>query len=195
MRFQHLTPADYRVMPWANGRGTTVELVRIDDEAGGLKLRLSVADVVEAGAFSRFPGIDRVLTLIEGDGFDLDFGGAAPGVSARPFAPVAFSGDGETSALNLRGPSRDFNVMTARDSYDVHVVLLPQGPSMWPANPGRPRTGSGGMSCLYVASGSAVLGALGLYLQTRALLLVEGSDAIDVDASGEVLALRLDPRR
>ncbi len=26
--FRHLTPADYRSMPWANGRGTTVELFR-----------------------------------------------------------------------------------------------------------------------------------------------------------------------
>ena len=191
MRFTHLTAADYRVMPWANGRGQTVELIRLEDDAGGLKLRLSVADVVEAGAFSRLPGIDRVLTLIEGEGFDLDFGGAVPGRAALPFQPVAFSGDWATSATNLRGPSRDFNVMTPHGRTAVDVALLPQGPSMWPAQ--RNLAGPPGISGFYVVAGSAAVGALGLYLGARELLLVEGNDPIDIDAAGQVLALRLDP--
>ena len=31
---RHLTPADYRRMPWANGRGTTVEMLREDGPDG-----------------------------------------------------------------------------------------------------------------------------------------------------------------
>ena len=185
-------------MPWANGRGQTVELLRLQDDAGGLLVRLSVADVVEAGAFSVLPGVDRVLTLIEGQGFDLDFGGAAPTVAAVPFEPIGFSGDWATSAQNLRGPSRDFNVMTATDRYDVSVSLLPEGPSLWPEEDDddddiSPISGKDGTSCFYVVSGSAIVGALGLYLQARELLVVETADMIDVDAFGEVLAVRLTP--
>ena len=46
----HLTQADYRIQPWANGRGQTVELARADD-AQGMVWRLSVAAVVEDGPF------------------------------------------------------------------------------------------------------------------------------------------------
>jgi environmental stress-induced protein Ves len=192
MRFNHLTPADYKRMPWANGRGETLELIRLVDDAGHLQLRLSVADVVEAGPFSSLPGIDRVLTLIEGNGFDLDFGGAAPGVTALPFQPVAFSGDWATSALALPGPSRDFNVMTTHGAYSATVVRLPEGASLWPASP---EPGAVGISCFYIAEGSAIVGALGLYLQTRELLLIEGNAPVDIDAAGTVLAVRVAPLR
>jgi environmental stress-induced protein Ves len=190
MRIRHLTPADYRVMPWANGRGQTVELIRLLDDAGGLKLRLSVADVVEPGSFSSLPGIDRVLTLIEGDGFDLDFGGAAPGRRVLPFQPVAFSGDWATSAASLRGPSRDFNVMTPAGRSAVTVALLPRGPSMWPAIA---QSGSPGTRCFFVIDGSAHVDAPGITLGARDLLLVEGNDPVAIEAPGRVLALRLDP--
>ena len=73
----HLTPAEYRRMPWANGHGETLELLRREGAEGQLLLRLSVAQVVENGAFSRLPGIDRVLTVISGPGFDLAGGGAS----------------------------------------------------------------------------------------------------------------------
>ncbi len=194
MRFRHLTPADYRVVPWANGRGQTTELLRLEHDSGRLQLRLSVADVVENGPFSQLPGIDRVLTLIEGEGFDLDFGDAAQPRSARPFEPIGFSGDWQPSATNLLGPSRDFNVMTSRGDYIVEVSLLPQGPSMWPQMAMPSSGNTPGMSCFYVANGSAIVGALGLYCQVRELLLVEGHDPIDIDAIGSVLAVRLEPR-
>lgn len=123
MSVRLLTAVDFRRLPWANGRGTTLELVRHDDATGALLCRLSVADVVEPGPFSTLPGIDRVITLIGGDGFDLDFGGARPPVALRPFEPLAFSGDWSTTATAVHGPSRDFNVMTARGKIAAEVEL------------------------------------------------------------------------
>ncbi|MBS1182338.1 MAG: HutD family protein [Proteobacteria bacterium] len=124
MSLRLVNATDFRRLPWQNGRGTTLELVRHDDAAGALLWRLSVADVVEPGPFSPLPGINRVITLIDGDGFDLDFGGAQPSVSLRPFEPLAFSGDWPTAAVAVHGPSRDFNVMTARGQVvaDVEVA-------------------------------------------------------------------------
>lgn len=114
MHIQVLGPDDFRSMPWRNGRGTTVEMAREDDEDGTMLWRVSAADVVEAGAFSIFPGVDRILTLIEGPGFDLDFAEHGRVAPVEPLVPVAFSGDWVTRALSVRGPSRDLNVMTAR---------------------------------------------------------------------------------
>jgi uncharacterized protein len=122
---RHLTGADYRPMPWANGRGVTLELLR-EDGPDGLALRLSVARVTGDGPFSALPGIDRSLTVISGPGFDL----TGPGLALRadPLCPVGFSGDSEVSASGVRAPSEDFNVMTDRRLHprpEVSVTAQP----------------------------------------------------------------------
>ena len=120
----HLTSADYKTMPWANGKGTTVEMFRVD-VGGVLKWRLSRAAVVEDGDFSLFAGINRNLTVISGPGFDLVSADAT--LPARPLQPVAFSGDLPILAAGVTGPCDDFNVMTAADlaKPQVQVVLAP----------------------------------------------------------------------
>lgn len=107
---RHLRPADYKVQRWANGRGETVEIARADGP-GGMLWRLSVAQVVEDGAFSLFPGIHRSLTVIEGPGFHLR--GEGIDLRADPLVPVAFSGEVAIRAEGVTAPSRDFNVMVA----------------------------------------------------------------------------------
>lgn len=109
---RHLTAVDYKAMPWANGKGTTVEMLRVE-RGGVLALRLSRAQVVEDGDFSIFPGVERNLTVLTGPGFDLV--GAGLHLHARPLVPLAFSGDVALRAEGVTGPSDDFNVMTARD--------------------------------------------------------------------------------
>ena len=117
-----MSSADVKLMPWANGRGVTRELVRRETADGRLICRLSIADVVEPGEFSRLPGIDRVLTLISGAGFGLTIDGAPTAVER--YQPLRFSGDAPAAATAVAGPSRDFNVMvdraTARAEVTVH---------------------------------------------------------------------------
>jgi len=108
---RHLTPADHRTMPWANGRGVTVEMLRVDENVA-LKWRLSRASVVEDGDFSIFAGVQRNLIVISGPGFDLV--GPMGVLPARPLIPVAFAGDVPVRAVGVTAPSDDFNVMTAR---------------------------------------------------------------------------------
>lgn len=107
----HLSSADFKVMPWANGKGSTVEVLRLVRD-GRLGLRLSRAMVVEEGDFSIFPGIDRNLTVLSGPGFDLTGEGIA--LSARKLVPVAFPGDVPVKAEGVSAPSEDFNVMWDR---------------------------------------------------------------------------------
>ena len=118
---RHLTPSDYKTMPWANGKGVTVEMLRVE-VAGAVKWRLSRASVVEDGDFSLFPGIDRNLTVITGPGFDLVSADAT--LPARPLRPVAFPGDVAIRAAGVTAPSDDFNVMTARGLPKPQVQVI-----------------------------------------------------------------------
>jgi environmental stress-induced protein Ves len=102
MLARHLTASDYIRQPWRNGRGTTVELAREDNAKGVQLWRLSIADVVEAGPFSPFPDIDRVIMLLDGP---------------------AFSGGWPTKAENVTGPSKDLNLMTARGWVTAAVTV------------------------------------------------------------------------
>lgn len=136
----HLTPADYRRMPWANGRGQTVEMARADGPDGML-WRLSMARVDADGPFSIFPGVERNLTVISGPGFDLR---GALSLRADPLVPVAFPGDVALSAEGVTAPCDDVNMMTARAlprpvvkveragavlDADAHWFLLALGPA------------------------------------------------------------------
>ena len=120
----HLSATQFTVMPWANGKGTTVELLRVERE-GRLILRLSRAMVVEDGDFSIFPGIARNLTVLSGPGFDLV--GQGMHLSARPLHPVAFAGDVALRAVGVAEPCEDFNVMTAADLPPARVSVHPAG--------------------------------------------------------------------
>lgn len=122
---RHLTRADYRTMPWANGRGQTVELIRVDGPDGML-WRLSMASVVEDGPFSIFPGIERNLTVLTGPGFRLT--GQGVDLRADPVVPVAFPGDVPVTSTEVAAPSDDFNVMTARALARPQVWIAPPGP-------------------------------------------------------------------
>ena len=121
----HLTLADYHPMPWANGRGTTLELLRKDGPEG-LLWRLSIATVAEAGPFSQLPGIDRTLTVIDGPGFTLHGGGID--LQAMPFRPISFPGEAPLHAAAVTAPSMDFNVMTARATLSHRVDIARPGP-------------------------------------------------------------------
>ena len=133
MRITHLHPEHYRQMPWRNGGGSTTEIA-IEPVGAGLGLadpfvwRLSMARVEGDGPFSRFPGYDRTLVLLEEGGVLLDFGTAAlPVTLTDALSQAAFSGDWSTSCRLLGGPVRDFNVMVdrRRAGATVQVLVIP----------------------------------------------------------------------
>ena len=168
---RHLTPADYTVMPWANGKGTTIEMLRAE-ENGALKWRLSRASVVENGDFSIFPGIERNLTVITGPGFDLI--GQGLHLPARPLAPVAFAGDTPIRAENVAAPSDDFNVMTARTLPRPEVAVIS----------GHAQLRGGDLMAVYALQTAKVNG---LALEAQHLILT--AEALRIE--GQVIAVRL----
>lgn len=169
---KHLTPADYKTMPWANGLGQTVEILRVDGPQG-LLWRLSMASVVADGAFSHFPGVDRNLTVISGPGFDL-----AGDVRLRcdPLMPVAFAGDVAVRAEGVTAPSDDFNVITARGLAKASVTVERDGAALV----------AGGTLCVFALGAVVVNGeVMGLH----DMILTEGPASIA--GLGPVIAVRL----
>ncbi|MBP0454403.1 HutD family protein [Kitasatospora sp. RG8] len=114
-RIQVLRAAERPATAWLNGGGVTREVAGFPAGAGldSFDWRVSLADVASEGPFSVFAGIDRVITLVEGDGMALTVDEAEHRVD-EPFRPFAFSGDASTGCRLLGGPVVDFNVMTRR---------------------------------------------------------------------------------
>jgi len=116
---RHLRPEDYRVMPWKNGGGVTTEIAIYPDDAGisggGFIWRVSIAEVAVDGPFSRFPGYDRHIMTIAGNGMMLEAEGHGEIDLSQRFAPRQFSGDWDVDGKLIDGPVRDFNLMVARE--------------------------------------------------------------------------------
>lgn len=111
--------------PWKNGGGVTRELWR--EPAGGeFDLRLSIAQVDRDGPFSLFPGVVRVLTLLEGTGFRLS-GPRGTREVTRVGAPIELAGEDAWDCALLAGPVLDFNVMVRRGR-KVTVACVGEGP-------------------------------------------------------------------
>ncbi|MEV0529568.1 HutD family protein [Streptomyces sp. NPDC050439] len=123
--------SEYRSMPWKNGGGVTREVASgavrpvrepAQEPADGFDWRVSIADVDAGGPFSPFPGIDRVITLVEGEGMVLTVDGTSQLV--EPLSPFAFPGDATTDCLLKAGAVRDMNVMTRRGRATAQVRML-----------------------------------------------------------------------
>ncbi|MEB6479248.1 HutD/Ves family protein [Acinetobacter vivianii] len=107
---KQFTSADYRQMLWKNGAGYTVELARSAGEnLDTFDWRISMADVKSAGDFSRFNGMQRILTVLEGQGIELYIDDEYQ--SLKTLQSVQFSGDRATRCELIDGPIRDFNVI------------------------------------------------------------------------------------
>lgn len=121
-RIQVLRASERAATAWLNGGGVTREVAGFPAGAGldGFDWRVSLANVASAGPFSAFPGIDRVITLVEGAGMVLTVDGAEQSVDT-PYRPFAFPGDASTDCRLRGGPVVDFNVMTRRGRVEASV--------------------------------------------------------------------------
>ena len=107
---KQLSSAEYRQMLWKNGAGYTVELARSAGESlDTFDWRISMADVKSAGDFSRFNGMQRILTVLEGQGIELYIDDEYE--SLTTLQSVQFSGESATRCELIDGPIRDFNLI------------------------------------------------------------------------------------
>lgn len=118
--------ADLRPQPWRNGGGVTRELASHPRAAsaqdGVWDWRVSIADVTKAGDFSAFPGMERVLTVIDGELLLLTVdGGEHPLEKYRPFR---FSGEAASSSALPTGDIRDLNVIARTGAFKGYTSIV-----------------------------------------------------------------------
>lgn len=186
--------------PWKNGGGVTREIAiahvtpRTGSQASAsldtFAWRVSVADVAQAGPFSRFEGIDRTLALLEGAGMLLDEAGRTH-VLTQPLDVAHFAGEAAIDARLVNGATRDFNLMVRRDA--ARGTL-----DVWREN-GR-RSMQAQTLLLYCAQGEQVAivdGCRQVRLATGDTLRIDMLDAlrplqIETLGAGALLAVALD---
>ncbi len=123
-----VTFAELVAQPWKNGGGATRTVYSFPEGAGldDFDWRISIADVVSDGPFSRFAGVDRTLAILDGPGMTLSVDGERTGVD-RDTRTIRFAGEAEVVAALRDGPTRDFNVMTRRSRFTHRIEMLAHG--------------------------------------------------------------------
>jgi environmental stress-induced protein Ves len=100
----------YKKMRWKNGEGYTLEIARSAGESlDEFEWRISMADVKSAGEFSKFNGMQRFLTVLEGQGISLNIDGELKYL--HTLQTVLFSGESVVHCELLAGQIRDFNLI------------------------------------------------------------------------------------
>ena len=116
--------ADTVASPWKNGGGVTRQLLSVPPaaEMGEFDWRISVADIEASGEFSRFDGVQRVFTVVEGGPLDLVVDGDTRAVPLR--MPFAFSGAASVTCVLRDGHARALNVMTREGRCRAQVSVV-----------------------------------------------------------------------
>lgn len=125
LEIHHLSPKDFKIMPWKNGGGSTTELSIFPADASvqkGFDWRISLADLESSGPFSTFADMDRVIVQVSGEAMFLQHSGRSEKALVR-YEPYSFAGEWPTECV-LTGKAQDFNVMVRRGLCTAQVESL-----------------------------------------------------------------------
>jgi environmental stress-induced protein Ves len=118
--------AELKAHPWRNGGGVTREVARHSRTPSALDnswdWRVSIAEVSKAGPFSAFAGMDRVLTVIDGELLLLSVDGAEHPL--EKYRPFRFSGDAAAAGALPTGDIRDLNVITRNGAFKGYTSII-----------------------------------------------------------------------
>jgi environmental stress-induced protein Ves len=128
---------EYHRERWKNGLGWTREIVRWPPGPDDWNWRLSIAEVDKDGPFSSYPGVDRELVLLAGEGMRLVFDDGEAVELLPPHDRVRFAGERGLHAELISGPTQDFNLMWRRDRIEASLLHRPLvGPMLFFPEPG-----------------------------------------------------------
>ena len=180
---------EYRRERWRNGLGWTREIHAAGDP---WQWRLSIAEIDQDAPFSSFPGVDRELVLLSGNGLRLCFDDGESTLLEPPHGRLRFAGERAVTGELVDGPTQDFNLMWRRDAIDAQLWHRPLvGPMVIFAE-------AGTTWAVHLLAGQARFaddsGLPDLETGDTALL-VAGEQRLRhvLDGGGEVLVVRLQP--
>ncbi|MDT1064356.1 HutD family protein [Paracoccus sp. CPCC 101403] len=180
-----LSATGHRRMPWKNGRGVTTEIA-VHPQGAGLAdfgWRVSMAAVDEDGDFSIFPGIDRSLAVLSGDGIALSIHDEPPQLLGPGGAPLSFPADVPVSARLPGRPITDLNVMTRRGHFWHSLARVDQAEDL---------PGADWRLVLATEATRLQLGAEALALGPLDAVLCQGQDALSrLSATAPVWLIRI----
>ena len=172
---RRILTSDIAAVPWKNGGGVTRELATGGGSGSDWGWRISLAEVAQDGPFSAFPGVDRIIAVIEGAGMDLVRPDGST-LALEPFRPVSFAGEDPLTGRLRNGPVRDLNVMVRRGAYVAELRFL-RGPSSAALE-----SHDGGCAAIFALAGSAD------ELAPGEALLLDGAGSLDLKLGDGALA-------
>lgn len=189
-----LSATDYHRERWKNGAGWTRQ-IHAEPRAGGdpgWDWRLSIAEIEQDAPFSAFPGVERELVLLSGNGLRLRFGDGESHTLLPPHDRLRFAGERALVGELLDGPTTDFNLMWRRDAIDAQLWHRPLVGSMAVfVDPGE-------TWALHLLAGGADFqredGLPPMMAGDTALLSVGARRRFMLDGGGEALLVRLSPK-
>lgn len=125
MSLRRFTCGELPVTMWKNGGGITREIVSWPPyaEPDAFDWRVSVATISASGPFSTFPGVDRTIMLLDGDGVRLKSDGFDETLDVA-HQPFEFDGEAPVECTLLGGASTDLNLMVRRGQGRAELRVL-----------------------------------------------------------------------
>lgn len=193
MRIVHLPAHEYRRERWRNQCGWTREIHRHPEGSADWQWRVSIAEIDRDAPFSAFPGCDRELVLLAGEGMRLHFDDGETVELAPPHGRLRFAGERPLAAELIQGPTHDFNLIWRRDQVQASLLHRPLvGAMVFFAEPGV-------QWLVHLIQGQAYFKDLARPLQLAqgdsVLLLPDGDGPARriLDGGGELLLVKIAP--
>jgi environmental stress-induced protein Ves len=175
--------SELQVVPWKNGQGITREIAK-EPKGESFVWRLSIADVAGDGPFSRFDGMRRILTVVEGEGMELM--GTSGALQADLGVPVAFDGALNITSRLKDGPVRDLNLIFDPQLCNGRVSALLNGEAHSLHCGGRQ------FLALHCLSGSVALNNSGQLNKGDTALLDQGTCDVRIEATSQALLVKIE---
>ncbi|MCB1379948.1 MAG: HutD family protein [Alphaproteobacteria bacterium] len=117
---------DFAEGRWKNGMGISWDIASDPPGAGAdhFGWRFAIARIDADVPFSAYPEVDRLFTLIDGNGLALDVDGQGLIDVNRRHIPHGFPGDAPTSCRLKDGPCRALNLFLARRGWSATVEII-----------------------------------------------------------------------
>lgn len=185
---RHLPASGYARQPWRNGHGETHEIATGPAQGEDWQWRLSLARITQDAPFSRFPGIDRLQVLVQGEGLDLRFSDADVRRLTAPAGHARYAGEHEVTGCPADGPVTVLNLMWRRGALEADYWRRPLVGTMLFA------LALEETWLVYVLAGQARFRSPGPVLAQGDTALLQGTGgSVLLAGGGELLVLRMRP--